>query len=134
MGYARVNIEDVGAAETARTPLRPRVTAGGTRALLIRRVAIKQMQPSRDPEVPDTLVGYRVRLFDHPTARTAFLEMVVPTGGQEAIPSRPDALLPDQMIRAQTHTGYLYATAETVSAVGEGLEKVVLVEVMASRP
>ena len=133
MGYARVNIEDVGAAETARTRLRPRVSQGGTRSLLIRRVSIKQMLPPRNPEVPDTLVGYRVRLFDHPTARTAFLEMVVPTAGQEAIPSRPDALLPDQMIRAQTHTGFLYATAETVGPVGEGLEKVVLVEVMASR-
>ena len=92
MGYARVNIEDVGAAETARTRLRPRVSQGGTRSLLIRRISIKQMLPPRNPEVPDTLVGYRVRLFDHPTARTAFLEMVVPTAGQEAIPSRPDAL------------------------------------------
>ena len=134
MGYARVTIEDVHEVETDRTPLQPRVSAGGTRALLIRRVSIKQVFPPLDHETPETLVGYRVRLFDHPKKRMAFLEMFVPSGGQEAPPSRPDALLPDQMIRAQTHTGYLYATAETVSPVGEGLEKVVMVEVMTSRP
>ena len=134
MGYARVTIEDVDEVETDRTPLQPRVSAGGTRALLIRRVSIKQAQPPREVEVPDTLVGYRVRLFDHPRKRMAFLEMIVPFGGQEAIPNRPDALLPDQMIRAQTHTGYLSATAETIGPVGEGLEKVVMVEVMTSRP
>ena len=134
MGYARAIIEDVGAVETDRIQLQPRVSAGGTRALLIRRVSIKQMQPPGEVEAPDTLMGYRVRLFDHPSRRMAFLEMVVPNGGQEAISNRPDALLPDQMIRAQTHTGYLYATAEAVGPVGEGLEKVVLVEVMTSRP
>ena len=133
MGYARVHIDGVTEVESDRTPLTPRVTAGGTRSLLIRRVSVKQRLPELDHEVPDTMAGYRVRLFDHPKARTAFLELMVPSGGQEAIENRPDALLPDQKIRAQTHTGYLYATAEAVGPVGEGLEKVVLVEVMTSR-
>jgi len=128
-----VHIDGVTEVESDRMPLAPRVTAGGTRSLLVRRVSVKQRLPELDPEVPETLVGYRVRLFDHPKSRTAFLELIVPSGGQEGIADRPDALLPDQKIRAQSHTGYLYATVEAVGPVVEGLEKVVLVEVMTSR-
>ncbi len=133
MAYAKATIPGVTAVETARTPLRPQVSRGGTRSVLIHRVAVKQKLPAIDPEQPDTGVGYRVRLFDHPTSRLALLELVVPTGGQEAPVNRPDAVLPNQAIRAQTYTGHLYATVECVGPVGEGFEKSVLIEVMTSR-
>ena len=133
MGYVKAIITGVTAAETARNTLRPQVSRGGTRAVLIHRVSIKQMLPAIDPEQPDTAVGYRVRLFDHPSSRTALVELMVPMAGQEGPANRADAVLPNQTIRAQTSTGYLYATAECASPVGEGFAKVIQVEVMTSK-
>ncbi len=133
MAYAKATITGVTAAETPRNPLRPQVSRGGTKAVLIHRVSVKQKLPALDPEQPDTGVGYRVRLFDHPSSRMALLEIVVPNGGQEGPVNRPDAMLPNQVIRVQTYTGNLYATAECVGPVGEGFEKTVVVEVMTSR-
>ena len=133
MAYAKATIPGVTQAETDRHALRPRVSRGGTRSVLLHRVAVKQKLPAVDPEQPDSGVGYRVRLFDHPSSRMALLEIVVPTGGQEGPANRPDAVLMGQAIRAQTYTGQLYATVECVGPVGEGFDKAVLVEVMTSR-
>ena len=133
MAYAKAIISGVTEVETERTKLRPHVSRGGTRSVLIHRVAIKQKLPEIDPEQPETGIGYLVRLFDHPSSRMALLELVVPHGGQEQPVNRPDAVLMGQAIRAQTYTGHLYATVQTIGPVGEGFEKSVLVEVMTSR-
>ena len=133
MAYAKANITDVTEAETDRMRLRPHVSRGGTRSVLIHRVAIKQKLPEIDPEQHETGVGYLVRLFDHPSSRMALLELVVPKGGQEQPVNRPDAVLPNQAIRAQTYTGHLYATVQCIGPVGQDYHKAVLVEVMTSR-
>ena len=133
MAYAKATITGVTQAETGRQSLRPRVSRGGTRSVLIHRVAVKQRLPEIDPEQPDTGTGYLVRLFDHPSDRLALLEIVVPKGGQEHPASRPDAVLLGQVIRAQTYTGHLYATVQCMEPVGPEAEKAVLVEVMTSR-
>ena len=133
MAYAKATIAGVTEAETDRHALKPHVSRGGTRSVLIHRVAIKQKLPEIDPEQPETGTGYLVRLFDHPSSRMALLELVVPHGGQEQPVNRPDAVLMGQAIRAQTYTGHLYATVQTIGPVGEGFEKSVLVEVMTSR-
>ncbi len=130
MGYTSVTIEGVTSAETERRYLSPRVSLGGTQRVRIERVAIKQTAPEVDEGAPETAVGYRVRLFDHPSSRTALLELEVSDGGQEPVANRPDVLLPGQSIRAHTHTGHLYATAECTGEVGEGFDKTIVVEVM----
>jgi len=132
MGYASVTIEGVKNTESDRHHLSPRVSVGGTRGIRIERVAIKQTVPEYAKEDPETAVGYRVRLFDHPSLRTALLELEVHEGGQESAESRPDALLPGQSIRAHTYTGHLYATAECSGEVGEEHYKTIVVEVMTS--
>jgi len=132
MGYTSVTIEGVTDAESDRRHLSPRVSVGGTRGIHIERVAIKQLAPEIDGELPETQVGYRVRLFDHPNSRTALLELEVAEGGQETAASRPDALLPGQAIGAHTYTGHLYATAVCDGEVGEGFFKTIQVEVMTS--
>ncbi len=131
MGYASTSITGVEATESARHKLSPPVSPGGSRQVEIQRVSIKQLFPTPDKEQPETQVGYRVRLFDHPTRRTALVELEVYEGTQETIDSRPDALLPGQLLRAQTYTGYLYATAECVREVGEEVRKTIQIEVMA---
>ena len=133
MAYAKTTITGVTQTESARQSLRPRVSKGGTRSVLIHRVAVKQKLPELDPEQPETAIGYLVRLFDHPSSRLALLELVVPGGGQELPVNRPDALLHNQTIRAQTYTGHLYVTAECMGPVSPGFEKSVVVEVMTSR-
>jgi len=133
MAYASVTIEGVTDAESSRKHLSPRVSQGGSRGIRIERVSIKQFAPEIDKEDPLTAVGYRVRLFDHPSKRTALLELEVPDGGQETTPNRPDALLPGQVIPAHTYTGHLYATAEcTKGELGEEYHKTIVVEVMTS--
>ena len=133
MAYTKAIISGVTETETERTKLRPHVSRGGTRSVLIHRVAIKQKLPEIDPEQPETGTGYLVRLFDHPSSRMALLELVVPHGGQEQPVNRPDAVLMGQAIRAQTYTGHLYATVQCMEPVGPEAEKAVLVEVMTSR-
>jgi len=132
MGYTSVTIEGVTDAESDRCHLSPRVSVGGTRGIRIERVAIKQLAPEIDGEQPETSVGYRVRLFDHPSSRTALLELEVADGGQESDASRPDALLPGQTISAHTYTGHLYAAAVCDGEVGEGFHKTIQVEAMTS--
>jgi len=133
MAYTKAIISGVTETETERTKLRPHVSRGGTRSVLLHRVAIKQKLPEIDPEQPETGTGYLVRLFDHPSSRMALLELVVPHGGQEQPVNRPDAVLMGQAIRAQTYTGHLYATVQCMEPVGPEAEKAVLVEVMTSR-
>ncbi len=132
MAYAKATITDVTEAETDRMRLRPHVSRGGTRSVLIHRVSVKQKLPELQ-NAQETGIGYLVRLFDHPSSRMALLEIVVPHGGQEQPVNRPDAVLPNQAIRAQTYTGHLYATVQCIGPVSEGFEKAILVEVMTSR-
>lgn len=131
MGYTSTVIEGVTETESARHKLAPPVSMGGSKQVEIQRVSVKQLSPTPDKEQPETTVGYRVRLFDHPTRRTALVELEVYAGTQEIRASRPDVLLPGQAIRVQTYTGYLYATAECSHEVGEEYRKAIQIEVMA---